>query len=113
MSALAPCDLGDGIEVLHDVEDVEIEMDCALDDDEGRDDEVSERDAADTLPEHPAFDEPTLGATTQFVRVAEDVGTRQFVRESAPYERIELQLDPGAFRRTTIAEANAKQGRPS
>ncbi|HEY5944851.1 MAG TPA: hypothetical protein VIV40_05140, partial [Kofleriaceae bacterium] len=28
-----PCDLGDGIEVVHDVVDVEIEMDCDLDDD--------------------------------------------------------------------------------
>jgi len=30
MSALFPCDLGDGIEVLHDVEMIEIEMDCDL-----------------------------------------------------------------------------------
>jgi hypothetical protein len=33
MSALFPCDLGDGIEVIHDVEQIEIEMDCDLDDD--------------------------------------------------------------------------------
>src|SRR5512135_1842799 len=34
MSALYPCDLGDGIEVLHDVEEqIEIEMDCDLGDD--------------------------------------------------------------------------------
>lgn len=33
MFALAPCDLGDGIEVIHDVEAIEIEMDCDLDDD--------------------------------------------------------------------------------
>jgi hypothetical protein len=33
MHALFPCDLGDGIEVVHDVEQIEIEMDCDLDDD--------------------------------------------------------------------------------
>jgi hypothetical protein len=32
LSVLFPCDLGDGIEVIHDVEDaVEIEMDCSID----------------------------------------------------------------------------------
>lgn len=34
MSVLLPCDLGDGIEVVHDVETVEIEMDCDLDDED-------------------------------------------------------------------------------
>lgn len=33
MSALFPCDLGDGIEVVHDVELLDIEMDCDLGDD--------------------------------------------------------------------------------
>jgi hypothetical protein len=99
MSVLAPCDLGDGIEVIHDVEVVEIEMECSLDDAE----DDGAPDAADTLPEHPVFDELVLLATTQFVR--EDIGTHQFVRESAPYERIELQLDPGAFRRAIIEDA--------
>lgn len=33
MSALFPCDLGDGIEVVHDVEVIEIEMDCDLEHD--------------------------------------------------------------------------------
>jgi hypothetical protein len=33
MGALFPCDLGDGIEVVHDVEQIEIEMDCNLDED--------------------------------------------------------------------------------
>jgi hypothetical protein len=51
MSALFPCDLGDGIEVVHDVEVLEIEMVCDLDDDSWY---------------------------------------------SAPYERIEIQLDPAA-----------------
>jgi hypothetical protein len=32
MRDLVPCDLGDGIEVIHDVEVIEIEMDCDLDD---------------------------------------------------------------------------------
>lgn len=35
MSAMFPCDLGDGIEVVHDVEVIEIEMDCDLGDDDG------------------------------------------------------------------------------
>lgn len=101
LSALNPCDLGLEVEVVHDVEDVEIEMDCSVDDDDD-----DEPDAGDTLVDHPAFDEPLL-ATTQFVRV-EDLGTHQFVRESAPYERIEIQLDPGSFRRATIEEARAR-----
>lgn len=71
MGALAPCDLGDGIEVVHDVEAVEIEMDCDLD-----------------------GDPP-----------ADDIETSMFVRHSAPYERIELQLDANAFLRATIEEA--------
>lgn len=34
----------------------------------------------------------------------EDVGTCQFERFSAPYERIEAQLDGNAFLRATIAD---------
>jgi hypothetical protein len=83
MGDLAPCDLGDGIEVIHDVEAVEIEMDCALEDDETPDD---------------------LGNTIKFAR-EDDIGTHGFVRHSAPYERIEIQLDAGAYRRATIEEA--------
>lgn len=71
MGALSPCDLGDGIEVVHDVETIEIEMDCDL------------------------ADPP----------IADDAGTHQFVRYSAPYERIEIQLDRGAFLRATIEDA--------
>ena len=68
MGALAPCDLGDGnIEVVHDVEALEIEMECALEED--------------------------------------DDGTQQFVRFSAPYERIEIQIDAKSFIRATIDEA--------
>jgi hypothetical protein len=33
IGALFPCDLGDGIEVLHDVEMIEIEMECDLGED--------------------------------------------------------------------------------
>jgi hypothetical protein len=71
MNALAPCDLGDGIEVVHDVETVEIEMDCDL----------------------------------EIELAPDEVLTHQFVRFSAPYERIELQFDTDAFRRATIEEA--------
>ena len=71
MGALSPCDLGDSIEVVHDVETIEIEMDCDL------------------------ADPP----------VADDDGTSHFVRFSAPYERIEIQLDRGAYLRATIEDA--------
>jgi hypothetical protein len=73
MAALMPCDLGDGIEVIHDVETLEITMDCDL-----------------RAPEE------------------EDLCTQQFVRFSAPYERIELQLDPGGFRRAAIEDARKR-----
>ena len=87
MRDLAPCDLGGDIEVVHDVEAVEIEMEVDLEDDE------------------PArwFDEE-FASTMQFAR---DAGTHQFVRHSAPYERIELQIDPAAFIRATIEEARS------
>ena len=124
MGALAPCDLGDGIEVVHDVEDaVEVEMECAVDDE---DDEPAPSDTVkmacahdenapseavglirDLLAELSRVADPVqeeeLGFTTRFVRESE--GTNQFVRFSAPYERIEIQLDPSAFRRATIEEA--------
>jgi hypothetical protein len=70
MSALSPCDLGEGIEVVHDTETLEVEMECSIE-------EV----------------------------VDDDLGTHQFVRFSAPYERIEVQIDASAFRRATIEEA--------
>jgi hypothetical protein len=72
MAALAPCDLGDGIEVVHDEERLEVEMDC-------------------DLAEPVVLDD--LASTVEFARF------------SAPYERIELQLDAHAFRRATIEEA--------
>jgi hypothetical protein len=75
MTQLAPCDLGDGIEVVHDVESLEIELDCDLSD--------AALDAPDDI----------------------DLRTHQFVRFSAPYERIELQIDDNAFLRATIEEA--------
>jgi hypothetical protein len=70
MSALMPCDLGDGVEVVHEVETLEIELDCRMDDE------------ADEL-----------------------ASTASFERLSAPYERIEIQLDANAFIRATIEEA--------
>jgi hypothetical protein len=118
MAALAPCDLGGDIEVVHDVESVEIEMDCALDE------ESDDHDAGDTFVDHDGLvmrfarelaDEHAgttrfvrehaedVGSTTRFAR--EDVGTHQFVRHSAPYERIEIQVDRGAFLRATIEDA--------
>ena len=84
LSQLDPCDLGDAIEVVHDVEHVEIEMECDLAD-----------------PPPPPIEELV---TAQFTRV-DEVGTHQFVRFSAPYERIEIQIDPKAFMRATIEEA--------
>lgn len=72
-----PCDLGDGIEVIHEVETLEIEMDCDLDDEP-----------------HRWFDEAFASSITH-----------PFVRESAPYERIEIQLDKKAFLHATIEEA--------
>lgn len=96
MSALSPCDLGDGIEVVHETETLEVEMECSFDDETLADDELGTqqfvRSVGDDL------------ATHQFVR-DEDLGTHQFVRFSAPYERIEVQIDASAFRRATIEEA--------
>jgi hypothetical protein len=86
MSALAPCVLGGDIEVVHDVESLEIEMECTLDEDEDED-----------SPDAP---------TKHFAR--EDVGTHQFVRFSAPYERIEIQLDGRSFIRATIEDARQR-----
>jgi len=92
---VGPCDLGDGIEVVHDVEDdLQIEMDCDLDDH-----------AADFVP----------GADDVFSKLAralcssdeDELGTVEFVRYSAPYERIELQAESHAFVRPTIEEPKA------
>jgi len=97
---MVPCDLGDGIEVVHDVEAVEVEMDCALDDDE----------PAPPVPDD-EVDEP--GATTRFTReLNEELGTQQFERFSAPYERIEIRLDDG-YVRATIEEAQSLSRRMS
>jgi hypothetical protein len=65
MRELDPCDLGNGIEVIHEVEAVEIEMDCDLEEDSpGR-----------------WFDE-------EFAR---NIKAHRFLLESAPYERIEIE----------------------
>ena len=92
MRDLVPCDLGDGIEVVHDVEAVEVEMECDLED-------AGEPAAVDNAARW--FDEEFAG-TLKFTR---EPGTRQFVRDSAPYERIEIQVDPSSYLRATIAEA--------
>lgn len=80
LDQLAPCDLGDGIEVVHDVEAIDVEMECDVSDDTGG--------------------PPPLDA-------CDDVGTHELVRVTAPYERIEIQLDANAFLRATIEEAQA------
>ena len=100
MAQLDPCDLGDGIEVVHDVEDhIEISMECDLDgdDDPARADQTLEltRDAIEALE--------AIAAEA----IADEVGTREFVRFSAPYERIEIQFEPRAFVRATIEDAKA------
>ncbi|HEY5927060.1 MAG TPA: hypothetical protein VIV11_35475 [Kofleriaceae bacterium] len=100
LSNLAPCDLGDGIEVVHDVEDdVEIEMDCDLEDDKPRATRSAaplgdlEDDVAIEAAPLPAPPDCELASTTQFVRVY-----------SAPYERIEIEgVDSSAFARTIAA----------
>jgi hypothetical protein len=96
MAALAPCDLGDGIEVVHDVEKLEIEMDCDVAD-------VPLLDELAKTVEHVRLEE--LASTLQFARQDELASTMEFARFSAPYERIELQLDAGAYRRATIEDA--------
>ena len=91
MAELSPCDLGGGIEVVHDVEAVEIEMECDVDDE-------------------PSFaaDVEDLASTIRFARQSSDeLGTHQYVRYSAPYERIELVPDKNAYLRATIEEAKA------
>lgn len=99
MDQLAPCDLGHGIEVIHDVDSLEVEMECDLSDDTPVEDPRAHEasDAAQTL-------ELTREAIDVIV---EDVGTHEFVRFSAPYERIEIQLDAKAFLHATIEEAKA------
>ncbi|HSD89254.1 MAG TPA: hypothetical protein VLB44_17115 [Kofleriaceae bacterium] len=104
MSALCPCDLGDGIEVVHDVEAVEIEMECDVGEDAPPEPELAD-DIETTIKF--AFDaNDEVVNTTEFAR-ADDVGTHQFVRHSAPYERIEIQLDPHGFVQATIEEARS------
>lgn len=115
LGALCPCDLGDGIEVVHEVEAVEVEMECALDDvprplDVGA--AIAEALAAEIERElfdedHTCELEQVEAFTMPFDR---EGGTHQFVRESAPYERIEVELDASGFRQATIEEARALAG---
>lgn len=105
MHQLAPCDLGDGIEVVHDVERLEIEMDCDLSDDAPVEDAcLRETSDADKTLE---LDREAIEA------LVENDGTHEFVRFSAPYERIEIELDAKAFLRATIEEAKALSAAPS
>lgn len=99
MQQLMPCDLGDGIEVVHDVESLEVEMECDLSDE-----------APAEAPR--GFEGADAARTLELTReaieaLAEDGATHEFVRFSAPYERIELQLDTKSFLQATIEEAKA------
>jgi len=76
MRDLAPCDLGEGLEVLHDVEAVEVEMDCDLGEDA----------PADAGEAKGWFDELWLDAKK---RQPSEIGLRAYL-ESAPYARIEI-----------------------
>ena len=127
MTQLLPCDHGDGIEVVHDVESVEVELQCDLDDDAPVDAATAE--AALAVVRAPAADDPEttikmlkfwfetnddLIDTSKFVdelmdELLADDGTRRFERQTAPYERIEIQVDPTAFMRATIEEAKTVQ----
>ena len=98
MAQLDPCDLGDGIEVIHDVELLEVELECDLGDDGPL---AVHADADRTV-------ELTREALDALDAIAEDAGTQEFVRLSAPYERIELQIDPTAFLRATIEESRRR-----
>ena len=117
MTHLDPCDLGEGIEVVHDVEALEIEMECARNEaapvgtaplgtapvETTPVETAPIDDIASTFPfaRQPADD---VANTLTFARV-EDVGTHEFVRFSAPYERIEIEIDRNAFLRATLEEA--------
>ena len=120
LATLDPCDLGDGIEVVHDVEDdLEVEMDCDLEDD-GRDAAgavqfmfAAQPDfmplAADAdLP--PAL--PPIPTPPALPPVDDDaVGTIQFERQAAhsePYERIELLGESLPFVRVSPAELHER-----
>jgi hypothetical protein len=83
MSQLDPCDLGDGIEVVHEVESLEVEMDCDLGDEQPA--LVGHCDADQTL-------DLTREAVEALEAIAEEAGTLEFARFSAPYERIELSI---------------------
>jgi hypothetical protein len=99
MHQLAPCDLGDGIEVVHDVERLEIEMECDLGDDAPVDDACL-REASDP--------DKTLELDREAIEaLVENDRTHELVRFSAPYERIEIELDAKAFLRATIEEAKS------
>jgi hypothetical protein len=106
MAALAPCDLGDGIEVVHDVEKLEIEMDCDIADAPSVEALASTMQLHDEVASTMQFlRQDELASTLQFARQDELASTVEFARFSAPYERIELQLDASAYRRATIEDA--------
>ena len=102
MAQLDPCDLGDGIEVVHDVEAIEIEMECDL-----GDDGIAEVHAHGEADQTMELSRDAIEELAALAAAPDEGGTREFIRFSAPYERIELELEPLAFLRATIEEARA------
>lgn len=113
MNDLIQCDLGDGIEVIHDVEAIEVEMDCDLGDDLPAFTEYTEsllkawlEPSDDTEPVLRHWFESDEIVTARYTRTDDD-GTQPYFRYSAPYERIEIEIDASTFRRATIEEAKS------
>lgn len=79
---LFPCDLGDTIEVVHDVEVLEIELEC----------EVEPSEAYDKLELDPPQVSEDL-ATARFARVLEPALVRETLAETVPYPRIRFAGD--------------------
>lgn len=103
MNQLVPCDLGDGIEVVHDVESLEVEMECDLSDNAPVEDRRAQ-DASDA--------DQTIEMTREAIdALVEDIGTHELVRFSAPYERIEIQLDAKAFLHRSLTPRTCRASR--
>jgi len=63
--------------------------------------------ATNLVRELRTVDDPDNSRTQEFVRTTlleDDSGTHEVVRISAPYERIEIEIEPSEFVRATIAE---------
>ena len=109
---LFPCDLGDGVEVVHDVEMVEIEMDCELGDDYSTPYERIEIHFAPTsaLPFAEVSRErvPILGALNAFER-SPVLDTLPF----APFDPSDVREDAVPIARKKIATGSGRIERVS